>query len=241
MLLIGLTGGIACGKSTVSTMLEKQHHLTVIDADRVVRELQRPSMPCTRKIARRWPGCVNSQTGEIDRAALGEIIFRDPQARRELARIMNFSIFSRIMVLLLRFWWESMKLRMRGEGPLIVVLDAPLLYESNIYTWFIDRVVVVGCKEEEQLARLEKRNGFAREQAMQRVRAQMPIEEKCRRADYVIRNSGTLTELDCSVNDSVEWMRRQSGFKMNIIVFLSAAGGTVCLAAVVHLLCHLLW
>ncbi|RNE95930.1 dephospho-CoA kinase [Trypanosoma rangeli] len=240
MLLIGLTGGIACGKSTMVTMLEQQHQIIVIDADRVVRGLQRPFMPCTRKIARRWPECVDLQTGELDRAALAGIIFRDPQARRELARIMYFPIFASTITSLLLFWWQSVRRRLRGEGPLLVVLDVPLLYESKIYTLFIDAAVVVGSTEELQIARLMKRNGLTREEVLQRIRAQMPVEEKCRRADYVIRNNGTVTELACSVNDSVIWMRQQSGCRMDLIVFGIVGGGIACLAAAGHLLCRLL-
>ncbi|RNF24269.1 dephospho-CoA kinase [Trypanosoma conorhini] len=240
MLLIGLTGGIACGKSTVVAMLEKQHQLPVIDADRVVRDLQRPFMPCTRKIARRWPECVDPQTGELDRAALGGIIFRDPQARRELERIMHFPIFSAIMASVLRLWWQSTKQRLRGEGPLLVVLDVPLLFETKVYSWFIDAAVVVGSTEELQVARLTKRNGLTRKEVLQRIGAQMPVEEKCRRADYVICNTGTLSELACSVNDCVDWMRRQSGCRMNIIVLSTLVCVAACLASAGRLLRRLL-
>ncbi|ORC88023.1 putative dephospho-CoA kinase [Trypanosoma theileri] len=232
MILIGLTGGIACGKSTVSKQLTEKHKLIVIDADSVVRDLQRPSMPCTRKIAKRWPECVNRETGEIDRPALGNIIFHDAKARRELSRIMNIPIFIFMMKKILLLWWKSLCNRLRGDRPLLVVIDVPLLYETNIYTWFIDKAVVVACNEEEQIARLGKRNGFTRNQAVQRIQAQMPIEEKCRRADYVIRNDGTLGELEKSVDDSVEWMRRQSGRRMTCVMLVVLLGGVACGAVV---------
>ncbi|KAH9600649.1 Dephospho-CoA kinase [Trypanosoma melophagium] len=228
MLLIGLTGGIACGKSTVSKQLEERHKIIVIDADRVVRELQRPSMPCTRKIAKRWPECVNSETGEIKRAALGNLIFRDPKARRELARIMNIPIFFSMMKRILLLWWQSLCQRIRGNKPILVVIDVPLLYETNIYTWFIDKAVVVACKEEQQITRLVTRNGLTRNQAVERIQAQMPIEEKCRRADYVIRNDGTIAELEKSIDNSVEWMHQQSGRRMTCVILVFLLTGVFC-------------
>ncbi|KEG12025.1 putative dephospho-CoA kinase [Trypanosoma grayi] len=236
MILIGLTGGIACGKSTVSALLVDRYQLTVIDADQVVRELQCPGKPCTRKIAKRWPECVDTETGEINRTALGKIIFCDAQARRELTNIMNLPIFVAITTKLLRLWWRSMWRRtLEGEAPPLVVLDVPLLYESNIYTWFIDAAVVVACDEAQQIARLEKRNGFTREQAVQRIRAQMPIAEKCRRADRVIRNNGTLAELESSVDTTVMWMRRQPGSRLTRLVVATVVGGVGCAAGAVYL------
>nr|CCC90800.1 putative dephospho-CoA kinase [Trypanosoma congolense IL3000] len=225
MLLVGLTGGIACGKSTVSTILQGRHHITVVDCDKLVRNLQQPFSACARRIARRWPQCVNPLSGEIDRAALGGIIFGDPIARRDLARIMNFPIFCATMKLLLGLWWESLCRQLKGGEPLLVVLDAPLLYESNIYTWIVDCVMVVACREEQQVERIMKRNGLNREQAVQRVSAQMPISEKCKRADQVIFNECPLSELEQLVDDAVLWMRQQSGKQVTRILLATATAG----------------
>ncbi|AAZ11635.1 dephospho-CoA kinase, putative [Trypanosoma brucei brucei TREU927] len=236
MLLVGLTGGIACGKSTVSLLLKESHHIVVVDSDLVVRELQRPFMPCTRKIARRWPNCVDPQSGEVNRAALGSIIFSDPSARRALARIMNFPIFRATMKMVIGLWWQSLRQQLRGQGPLLVVLDVPLLYESNIYTWLVDRVVVVSCSEEQQVERMAKRNGLTREQALQRINAQMPISEKCKRADRVIHNEESLSELEHSVADTVAWMQQQSGGRVAFALSGALAVG-VSLGAVVVYCC----
>nr|CCC48231.1 putative dephospho-CoA kinase, fragment [Trypanosoma vivax Y486] len=215
MLLVGLTGGIACGKSTVSTLLQGRHNTIVVDSDRIVRDLQRPCMSCTLKIARRWPNCVDAKTGEINRAALGSVIFSDPAARRELGRIMNTPI---------SVWSQA-----KGESALMVVLDAPLLYESSIYTWFVDCVVVVSCTEEKQIARMKARNNLTTEQALQRVRSQMPVSEKCKLADFVLQNDGSLDELERLVDKSVNWMRAQRGGRMTKYIALVVLG-TVAVA-----------
>ncbi|KAG8346655.1 putative Dephospho CoA kinase [Trypanosoma vivax] len=229
MLLVGLTGGIACGKSTVSTLLQGRHNTIVVDSDRIVRDLQRPCMSCTLKIARRWPNCVDAKTGEINRAALGSVIFSDPAARRELGRIMNTPIFLATMKVLIKLWWRSVWSQAKGESALMVVLDAPLLYESSIYTWFVDCVVVVSCTEEKQIARMKARNNLTTEQALQRVRSQMPVSEKCKLADFVLQNDGSLDELERLVDKSVNWMRAQRGGRMTKYIALVVLG-TVAVA-----------
>lgn len=109
VILIGLTGGIACGKSTVSTLLKERGLVQeVIDADLIVRDLQRPGCPVLKKIGQQWPDVIDPSTGELNRKALGAIIFKDPSARQRLGRIMNRPIFFAILKAIFWAWWKDL-------------------------------------------------------------------------------------------------------------------------------------
>lgn len=246
MILIGLTGGIACGKSSVSWMLHENHQIDIIDADVIVRELQGAHSPCTQQIARRWPQCVDTRTGELDRTVLGNIVFSDPAARRELAKIMNPAIFRAILWRIMRAWmhdlyhWCSRPLGVAlKQCNTVVVLDAPTLFETKYFTFFCSGVVVVACSMERQIARLEKRNRYSREESLQRISSQMPLVKKCKLADYVIENESDndLEKLQLLVQQSVKWMALQSNSKLNWIFgagLVSVAGVFVTTIYVVY-------
>ncbi len=185
--LVGLTGGIATGKSTVASVLEKLG-ATVVCADEVVHELQAPGSPVLAEIARAFGPEVLDERGALRREALGDLVFRDEAARRRLGEIMH----PRVIAEMLRRAEEA-----RAAGVPLVVLDIPLLLEgrragtgSGALIPF-DAVVVVYAPEEAQVERQVARNAYSREEAERRVRAQMPIEEKRRLADHVIDNSGS--------------------------------------------------
>ncbi|EPY26163.1 dephospho-CoA kinase [Angomonas deanei] len=212
MILIGLTGGIACGKSTVSTMLRDKHHLVIIDADEIVRDVQKPFAPCTRKIGERWPGCVDPTTGELNRAELGKIIFEDREARKALAGIMNGPIFRAIFQAIFRAWLTS-------SSGTVVVLDAPTLFETGVFTYFISNSLVIACTEEKQMERLKRRNDLEGEDARNRIRSQMSLERKKELAGYVINNDDSTEALATSVEDCVLWMKKQSRYKFSKMVY----------------------
>jgi len=181
MRIIGLTGSIASGKSTVSAIL-REIGAPVIDADAIVHELQRPGTEVTAAIAREFGPGVIRPDGTLDRAALGRIVFADPERRRALEAIVHPAVRAEMLRRI-----ESL----RQEGRPAVVLDIPLLYESG-WDRFVDEVWVVFVDRDTQKARLMARNGLSPEDAEVRIAAQADLDEKARRADRVIDNRGDL-------------------------------------------------
>ncbi|MGE5360856.1 MAG: dephospho-CoA kinase [Bacteroidales bacterium] len=207
MLRIALTGGIATGKSYVLARIAAAG-LPTVDADRLVHAALAPGSPAVPLIASRFgPGIVTS-AGAVDRRALGAIVFSDDQARRDLEAILHPHVYR-----VIDEWFEGLeKLRRpkgrKSESPKVhvAVADVPLLYETHHETLF-DRVIVTACPRERQLARLKERSGLSDEQARARLAAQWPIEEKMRRADYVIDTSGTFEETDRQVDEVIERLK----------------------------------
>jgi dephospho-CoA kinase len=216
MILIGLTGGISCGKSTVCRMLHERHGLLIIDCDEIVRGLQQPGMPCVMDIQKEWPQCVDSGTRALRREVLSEIVFRDPSARRRLAEIMNRRVFLAIFRRILSAWWSS------GRAE-VVILDAPLLFETNVFTKLISASIAVVCGEALQLTRLVSRNQLTEEAARNRVNAQMPLSKKAKLADFVLSNDAGLEELQHDVDEAFTWMQRQARMKLTAMIT-----GTAC-------------
>lgn len=182
MMNIGLTGGIATGKSTVAKLLTDKGAL-LIDLDRIAREVVAPGQPALDQIARHFGQAVVQPDGTLDRKRLGQIVFSDPDKRKQLEAITHPAIRA------------TMRERMRENARLypdrLTIVDVPLLYESGLASEF-DRVVVVYVPREEQLKRLMARDKLPQEEAMKRLNAQMDIEEKRALADYVIDNGGSL-------------------------------------------------
>ncbi|MCX7622943.1 MAG: dephospho-CoA kinase [Thermomicrobium sp.] len=184
--IIGLTGNIACGKSSVLRELAALGAET-IDADQVARELTEPGSPILEEIAREFGPAVLRPDGSLDRRALGAIVFRDPVALRRLEAITHPAIVA-----------EIRRRVARSDRP-VVVIDAIKLFEASLAR-DCDEVWVVTCRPEQQLARLMARNGLSEEEALARIRAQPPQEEKVARADRVIDNSGSLEETQRQVH-----------------------------------------
>ena len=179
-LLVGLTGGIATGKSTVTAMLANPS-VRVVDADALAREVVEPGTPAHRQIVAEFGPDVLQADGRLDRARLGEIVFPDPVKRKRLEAITHPAIrarFEAIMADLERAGWEG-----------ILIWDAALLVESG-GNKNMDRVVVVTTDPATQLRRLMARDGCTEEAARARAASQMPLAVKARYADYVIDNSG---------------------------------------------------
>ncbi|MDF2816008.1 MAG: dephospho-CoA kinase [Paenibacillus sp.] len=187
---IGLTGGIASGKSTVSDMLVKRGAL-LIDADRVAREVVEPGSPVLQKVVERFGSDVLLPDGALNRKKLGEIVFGNPQALQDLQNIMHPSIR------------ELMSERLEQYELLhpdkLVVVDVPLLYESGLESMY-DAVVVVYVPRAVQLERLIVRDGLTPVEAEQRLNAQMDIEYKKARANIVIDNQGDFSQTEGQVD-----------------------------------------
>ena len=195
-MIIGLTGGIACGKSTVAQMLVDRG-ARLIDADQIAREVVLPGTPALQEIAARFGPSVLKEDGSLDRKRLGDIVFSDPEAKRDLERILHPRI-RRVI--------RERKEQLVSEDPRRpVIVDVPLLFESGMADGY-DEIMVVYVPEEVQLRRLMERDGLTREQALGRIRAQWPIEEKKKLADVVIDNSGTLKETEDQIIEY--WTRR---------------------------------
>ncbi|MEC1669208.1 dephospho-CoA kinase [Bacillus mojavensis] len=182
-LVIGLTGGIASGKSTVANMLIDKG-ITVIDADIIAKQAVERGMPAYRQIIDEFGEDILLENGDIDRRKLGALVFTNEQKRLALNSIVHPAV-------------REEMLKRRDESianqETFVVLDIPLLFESKLES-LVDKIIVVSVTKELQLERLIKRNQLTEEEALSRIRSQMPLEEKVSRADNVIDNSGTLEE-----------------------------------------------
>lgn len=190
MLLIGLTGNIGSGKSTVAQMLSERG-ATIIDADVLARRAVELGTAAYDKIVARWGSAVQSPDGHLDRAALRRIVFADHDQLEELNAIVHPEV-ERLRARLV----EQARLR----GDLVVVCDIPLLFERHM-TDRVDRIILVDANRGVRLERLVVDRGLRETEAMDMIAAQMPAELKRARADFVIDNDGTLTQLERRVHD----------------------------------------
>ncbi|QBG57362.1 dephospho-CoA kinase [Bacillus amyloliquefaciens] len=180
-LVIGLTGGIASGKSTVARMLIDKK-ITVIDADVIAKQAVEKGMPAYGQIVEAFGKEILLENGGIDRKKLGAIVFTDEQKRLTLNQIVHPAVRAEMM-------------KQRDEAVArkeqFVVLDIPLLYESGL-DYLVGKVLVVTVPADIQLKRLMERNALTEEEAMSRIASQMPLADKTKKADAVIDNSGSL-------------------------------------------------
>ncbi|ETT82587.1 dephospho-CoA kinase [Viridibacillus sp. FSL R5-0477] len=180
-MIIGLTGSIASGKSTVAEML-KELHLPIIDADLVARVVVEPGTETLKQIVEAFGEEVLLDDGTLDRPKLGSIIFHEPAARKTLNDIIHPAI-------------RQEMLRQRDEllenGSKDIVMDIPLLFESRLQH-FVEKILVVTVTEETQLKRLMERNNLSEKEAMARISSQLPLSEKEKGADAVIYNNNSL-------------------------------------------------
>ncbi len=182
MRIIGLTGSIACGKSTVSRELTARGY-PVIDGDQLSRQLTAPGAPLLPILGDAFPGCLNPD-GTLNRVALGAIVFRDPEALRQLDDLMAAPLAELVEISLANA---------RSSGAQLCFLEMPLLFEKG-YDRYCDTVWSVWLPPEQQLARLIRRDGYTEEEALSRMRAVMSSDEKAAHADVVINNAGTPEE-----------------------------------------------
>ncbi|KAJ2703909.1 Dephospho-CoA kinase [Coemansia sp. IMI 203386] len=196
MLIVGLTGGIATGKSTASKALQSLE-IPVIDADVIARQVLEPGEVSYKLVVKHFgKEILQEPNGSIDRAKLGELIFNDAKKRQLLNSCTHPYIRRRMYWLLFRHFIT---------GHAICILDVPLLYEGGMDR-FCGKVIVVSCEPETQVSRLMERNGLSREEAEARIGAQMPISEKEARATCVVDNNRSVEEMQEDVRRIVsEW------------------------------------
>ena len=184
MLIVGLTGGVASGKTAVSRVL-REEGAYIIDADQIARELVQPHKPAWNELVRAFGKEILQEDGSIHRRKLADKVFTDPEQRKVLNQILHPRIK------------EEMDRRIkeiRQKDPeAIVVIDAPLLVELGVYRK-VDRLIVVTSTQMQQMERLKERDGRSPEEALRLFSSQMPVEEKVKLADFVIRNEGSLEE-----------------------------------------------
>lgn len=188
-LLVGLTGGIATGKSTVDAVL-RELGAVIIDADLLAREVVEPGEPALAEIAAEFGPGVLGPDGRLDRKALGAIVFADSDRRRTLEAMTH----PRMRERLLRRIGELTAEHFRG----LAFYDAAVLIESGSHL-MMDRLVVVITDETTQIARLMARDGVDRDEALRKIKSQIPLAEKAKLADYVIDNSGDPTTTEAEV------------------------------------------
>ena len=184
MKVIGLTGGIASGKSTAARLLGELG-APVIDADLLAREAVRPGSEALAAVVARFGDGVLQADGTLDRVALGRRVFADPEARRVLEEIIHPEVRR-----LGRLRLQALK----DSGTALVIYMAPLLFEAGADA-LCDEIWVIDVDEETQLQRVTARDSVSREEARQRMSAQMPLAEKAARGDVVIDNRGSFEEL----------------------------------------------
>ncbi len=181
MILVGLTGGVATGKSTVAKMF-KQSGAAVINADLLARQVVEPGKPAWRAIVKLFGRTVLNQDRSLDRQTLGSIVFHNPKRRRQLERIIHPRVAREQQRLVHRI--------AKRKPHAVVIYEVPLLFEAGVDKR-VDKIIVVTVDRNTQIARLSKRNGLSRAEALRRIRSQMPLAKKIQQADHVL--NGTLS------------------------------------------------
>lgn len=193
MLLIGLTGGIGSGKSTVSSMLAERGAV-VVDADAIVRELQAPGQPVLAAMVERFGEEILDEEGALRRAAVADLVFADPAALADLGAIVHPAVHAEI----------ERRLAASAGTDDVVVLDVPLLVESGRDD--LAGLIVVDLDPEVAVARLVAHRGFREQDARARIAKQASREERRARADVVIDNGGAVEELKAQVDAAWAWI-----------------------------------
>ena len=191
---IGLTGGIGSGKSTVSAGLVKRGAV-LVDADAIVRDLQKPGKPVFKKMVERWGEKIITNEGNLDRQAVADIVFKDAEELAALNEIVHPLVREEIA--------NQRERYVKGNAP--IILDIPLLIESGYEN--LSGIIVVDLHTEEAVERLVKYRGFSREDALNRISSQVDREERLSKADFVIDNNGDLDSLENEIDKAWSWIK----------------------------------
>jgi dephospho-CoA kinase len=197
MLIVGLTGNIASGKSTVARRFAS-HGASIIDADTLAREAVEPGRPALAQVAARWGPEVLDARGALDRAALRQIVFGDPAELEALNAIIHPAVAQRR---------EALIAEARSRGDRVVIADIPLLFEAGLDDE-VDTIVLVDAPSEMRRARLLRDRGLSEPEAEAMIAAQMPASLKRARADQLIENTGTLDALASRTDEVWEALSR---------------------------------
>ena len=200
MLIVGLTGGVASGKSLVAKVFQDLG-AHIIDADKIVHELLEPGQQAWEEVVKYFGPEIVFPDKTIDRRKLGEIVFNDAKKRAWLNQCLHPKVFA--------VYSARVKHLSAGALHAIIVLDAALLIETG-YHKKMDRIVVVYADQEQQMERLTNRDRFSREQALVRIRSQMPLSEKRKQADYVIENTGTREETEQQAREIFQKLKQEA-------------------------------
>jgi dephospho-CoA kinase len=187
---VGLTGGIASGKSVVCEMLRKKG-CTILDADRIAHELIQRGQPCYLPVVEAFGSEILDSAAEIDRQRLGALVFGNPPSLQRLNQIVHPVVIRQIQ--------SKLAIIDFGIHGSRVIVEASVMVESGFHTSF-EYLILVTCELEQQVERLRIRNGFSEEQARLRIAAQIPLERKKPLADWVIDNSGSLEKTQAQVD-----------------------------------------
>lgn len=201
MLIVGLTGGIASGKSLVTRVL-RDLGAHIIDADKIVHGLLAPGQDACREVVGHFGKEIQSADGSIDRRKLGDIIFNHPEERAWLNQCIHPRVFEA---------YNQQVRHLRERQPdAIVVMDAALLIETG-YHKHMDKLIVVYADQKAQMQRLMERDRFTLEQAMARISSQMPLDEKRKYADFVIENTGTREAAEQQTREVFAKLKAEAG------------------------------
>ncbi|MGD6774208.1 MULTISPECIES: dephospho-CoA kinase [Bacillaceae] len=194
-LVIGLTGGIASGKSTVANML-RDKNIPIVDADIVAREVVEIGTDTYKELVKEFGTEILNDDKTLNRPKLGSIIFQDETKRQKLNNIMHPSI---------RTSMKEKTQKFLEDGHEVVVMDIPLLFESKL-THLVDKTLLVYVTEATQLKRLMERNDLSEKEATDRIRSQMPLTEKVKLSHAIIDNNGSVTKTEQQLNQILkEW------------------------------------
>jgi len=223
MFLVGLTGGVATGKSTVSNMF-RELGVPVIDADAMARRIVEPGRKAWREIKTEFGPSVFHDNGELNRAALRKVIFEEEEQRQKLNRITHPEIYKEMI-------WEAVKCGLAGYQ--YIIMDLPLLFEAGVMVAYMHKIIVVTCEEDLQLQRLMEQRHLSERDSKLMIGAQMNLDKKAEMAQYVIENSGSIHD----THDQVSRIHRslsKSFFHWRIRLYVGVAIGGV--AGLVYLI-----
>ena len=195
MLVLGLTGNIGCGKSSVSTIF-MENNIKVVDADIVARQIF-DDKNLLNEVFSTFGKSIRNQDGSLNRKALGNIVFNDDNKLIELNNLTHPKIKEKILS-------EIEKVKLFNKN--IIVIDAALLIEAG-YLEIVDKVLVITCNENIQIKRIQKRDNCSKEEALSRISSQISQEDKVKYADYVLDNSGDLEELKEKTKEFLLYMK----------------------------------
>jgi dephospho-CoA kinase len=229
MLLVGLTGGISTGKSTVSKYLI-QNGVPVIDADEIARAVVAPGTNGYRYVRKEFGGAFfedhDGAEGPLKRDKLNDLVFNDAQKRRKLNQLLHPEILKALI-------WQLVLHFVKGHR--FVVLDVPLLFETGMHR-FMQKNVVVTCDFDVQISRLMSRDNWSKEEAERRISAQMPMGEKCAKANVVIDNNGSVEDTYRQVDLLLKELRSSwSPFFIRIGLFSVFSSAFLIVLKVLHL------
>ena len=196
MPIIGVSGGLGSGKSTVAGMFAKRG-ARIIDADAITRDLLAPGKKCVKKVAKIFPGVI-LPTNTVDRSELAKIVFSHPRELKKLTDILYPEALKVVKNQISQYKHKS-----------LIILDAPLLFESG-WNKITDTTIVVVATRRQQIERAQKRLGLTRAQVVRRLKNQMPMKERCDMADIIINNCHELTQTRKQVDAIIDRLRKRS-------------------------------